>query len=182
MGASGTGAIVTEGDDTQQALLRAKRRICDLSRDDPVTGLFNEAAFREILAHDWTVAEREKSTSSLVCFTLDDFDAYRDVFGRHASDTCIRRVGQAIKRFLKRASDVAARVDDDKLVVLSHSSEKSGAEEFAERIASSVRDLGLHHPRPETEKFVTVSYRVKLMKSTGKKKSAGSFLKVVMKR
>ena len=82
----------------------------------------------------------------------------------------------------RRASDVAARIGDDKLVFLSHSSEKSGVEEFAERIASSVRDLGLHHPRSESEKFVTVSYRVRLMKSTGKRKSAESFLKAVMKR
>lgn len=167
--------------DMQQALRRAKRRIRDLSRDDPVTGLLNEAAFREILTHDWAVAERDKSSLALVCFTLDNFGAYRDVFGRHATDTCIRRVAQAIKRFLRRASDVAARIGDDKLIVLSHSSEKAGAEEFAERIATAVRNLGLHHPRSETEKFVTVSYRVRLTKEGAKRKSADSFLRNAIK-
>ncbi len=74
----------------RHALLKAKRRIRDLSRDDPITGLLNESAFREVLAHDWAVAAREKSTLALVSFSLDDFDAYLEVFGRHATDSCLR--------------------------------------------------------------------------------------------
>ena len=174
------GSLSGDGD-MQQALLRARRRIRDLSRDDPVTGLLNEAAFRDVLAHDWAVAARENASLALVCFTLDNFDAYREVFGRHGADTCIRRVGGAIKRFLQRASDVAARIGDDKLVVLSHSSEKPGVQEFAGRIADAVRELGLHHPRSETEKFVTVSYKVQHVRAGNRKKNAESFLKSVMK-
>ena len=89
----GSGAVA--GSDMHHALLKAKRRIRDLSRDDPVTGLLNDRAFRDVLEHDWAVAAREKSTLALVLFTLDDFDAYIDVFGKHASDSCLRRVGQA---------------------------------------------------------------------------------------
>ena len=48
------------GTEMRQALMRARRRIRDLSRDDPVTGLLNETAFREVLAHDWAVAARER--------------------------------------------------------------------------------------------------------------------------
>lgn len=50
----------------QQALIRARRRLRDLSRDDPVTGLLTEAAFSEVLAHDWAVAAREKSRLALI--------------------------------------------------------------------------------------------------------------------
>ena len=59
----------------------------DLSRDDPVTGPLNGRTFREVLDHDWAVAAREKSQLSIVAFTLDDFDAYVEVFGRHAADS-----------------------------------------------------------------------------------------------
>ena len=75
----------------QQALLKAKRRIRDLTRDDPVTGLLNARTFREVLAHDWAVAAREKASLALVAFTLDDFDAYVEVFGRHAASAGLRR-------------------------------------------------------------------------------------------
>ena len=157
-GSGGTAAVA--GSDMHHALLNAKRRIRDLSRDDPVTGLLNGRAFREVLEHDWAVAAREKSALSLVVFTLDEFDAYVDVFGRHAADSCLRRVGQAIRRCLRRASDVVGRVDGADLVVLSHASDEGGVQEFASRISAAVRELGLHHPRSTVSGFVTVSFRV----------------------
>lgn len=160
-GIGGASAASADGE-IQQALIRARRRIRDLSRDDPVTGLLTEPAFREVLAHDWAVAAREQSRLALVGFSLDDFEAYLEVFGRHASDSCLRRVAQALRRCLKRASDVAARIttgEGDLLVVLSHASEEAGVQEFARRIATAVRELGLHHPRSKAARFVTVSSR-----------------------
>ena len=157
-GTGGNAAVA--GSDMHHALLKAKRKIRDLTRDDPATGLLNKRAFREILEHDWTVAAREKSSLAVVVFTLDDFDAYVDVFGRHAADSCLRRVGQAIRRCLRRASDVVGRMEGAQFAVLSHASDETGVRDFAGRISTAVRDLGLHHPRSKAGKFVTVSYRV----------------------
>lgn len=173
-GGSGAGAVA--GSDMHHALLNAKRRIRDLSRDDPVTGLLNGRAFREVLEHDWAVASREKSTLSLVVFTLDDFDAYIDVFGRHAADSCMRRVGRAVRRCLRRASDVVGRLDGAELVVLSHASDEAGVREFASRISSAIRELGLHHPRSTVSRFVTVSFRVGMANAAAKGATASQFI------
>ena len=54
-GTSAGGSIAASGE-AQQSLLKAKRRIRDLTRDDPVTGLLNSQAFDEVLSHDWAVA------------------------------------------------------------------------------------------------------------------------------
>jgi diguanylate cyclase (GGDEF)-like protein len=181
---SGHGADpAVANDDMHHALLRARRRIRDLSRDDPVTGLLNEAAFREVLVHDWAVAGREKSSLALIAFTLDHFDAYLEVFGRHASDSCLRRVAQALRRCMRRASDVAARITTDQgetLVVLSHASDEAGVMEFAERIGSAVRDLGLHHPRSKSGRFVTVSHTVAVVQVEGSSQQPGDFLDAVV--
>ena len=173
-GASGTAAKANG--EMQHELLKAKRRIRDLSRDDPVTGLLNEQAFREVLDHDWAVAAREKSTLAIVVFTLDDFDAYFEVFGRHASDSCVRRVGQAVRRCLRRASDVVARVGGDQLVVLSHASDEHSVREFAHRISTAVRELGMHHPRSDTGRFVTVSFEVGVAPASGDSRTPREFL------
>lgn len=177
---SGTGGAANE---LHQALLKAKRRIRDLTRDDPVTGLLNAQAFREVLKHDWAVAAREKTSLALVAFTLEDFDAYVDVFGRHAAESCQRRVAQAIRRCLRRASDVAARMDDGngvKMLVLSHASEESGVHDFAARISTAVRELGLHHPRSKAARYVTVSYRISLVEAGGDGMQVSEFLAGVM--
>lgn len=149
------------GADADYELKRARHRIRDLRREDPLTGLLNERTFRDILAHDWAVAGREQSTLAVVVFTFDDFGAYVDVFGRHAADSCLRRVGQTVQRCLRRASDVVGRQGDDRIVVLSHAADQDNVRAFAERIAASVRELGIHHPRSEHGRFVTVSHRVR---------------------
>ncbi len=160
-GANGAGGV-----EVQQALLKAKRRIRNLSRDD------------------WAVAKREKSSLALVAFTIDNFEQYREVFGRHATDTCLRRVAQAIRHCLKRASDVAARVNceqGDKLIVLSHASDEAGVRDFAARIATSVRELGLHHPRSKAARFVTVSYQLVVKEVGADQTNAAAFLEGVLK-
>ncbi len=167
------------GSAARQELIKAKRRIRDLTREDPVTGLLNDRAFREVLDHDWAVASREKSTLALVLFSLDDFSAYVDVFGRHASDSCVRRVGQAVRRCLRRASDVVGALDGSRLIVLSHASDEDGVREFAKKIAISVRDLGLHHPRSSKGRFVTVSHYVSVTTAGQDHDDAGSFLESV---
>lgn len=172
-GGSGRGAA---GHETQHALLNAKRRIRDLTREDAVTGLLNERAFREVLEHDWAVAARERGTLALVLFTLDDFDAYTEVFGRHAADSCLRRVGQAIRRCLRRASDVVARLDDTRMVVLSHTSDDQAVRDFAAQISTTVRDLGLHHPRSSVARFVTVSPVVRAVQAGDEPVPATEFL------
>jgi diguanylate cyclase (GGDEF)-like protein len=175
-GSGGSSAVASS--DVHHALLKAKRRIRDLSRDDPVTGLLNDQAFREVLEHDWAVAAREKSALSVVVFTLDEFDAYIEVFGRHAADSCLRRVGQAIRRCLRRASDVVGRIDGAQLVVLSHASDEAGVRDFATRISAAVRELGLHHPRSTVSRFVTVSFSVGV--SAASEQTAAEFLDAML--
>jgi diguanylate cyclase (GGDEF)-like protein len=170
------GSSVTANGEMHHALLKAKRRIRDLSRDDPVTGLLNGNAFREILEHDWAVASREKSALAIVAFTLDEFDAYVSVFGRHAADSCLRRVGQAMRRCLRRASDVVGRIDSSRIFVLSHASDESGVQEFANRISTSVRELGLHHPRSSVSRFVTVSYQISVASAGSDEMTAATLM------
>jgi diguanylate cyclase (GGDEF)-like protein len=177
---TGTGAGTAEGAEVHHALLKAKRRIRDLSRDDPVTGLLNGGTFADVFEHDWAVAAREKGKLSLVTFTLEDFDAYQEVFGRHSADSCLRRVGQAIRRCLRRASDVVARPDGQRFVVLSHATDEDGVREFAGRISTAVRELGLHHPRSHSSRFVTVSYEVSVVDVSTEQLHAREFLKELL--
>lgn len=171
-----------ENAEVHHALLKAKRRIRDLTRDDPATGLMNDRAFREVFAHDWAVAAREKSRLSLVTFTLDEFGAYVDVFGQHAADSCLRRVGQTIRRCLRRASDVVARPAGAVFVALSHASEEAAVREFAGQIATSVRDLGLHHPRATSAKFVTVTIEVAVAEPASDPGDPDAFLDELLDR
>ncbi|MDZ7768542.1 MAG: diguanylate cyclase [Woeseiaceae bacterium] len=165
--------------EAHRALLRARRRIRDLSRDDAVTGLLNASAFRDVLSHDWAVAAREQGALALIAFTIDNFDDYIKVFGRHAADSCLRRVAQAVRRCLRRASDVCGRLPhdgQDVMMVLFHASDEASLTEFGDNIAREVRGLGLHHPHSKTSRFVTVSYKTALATAHGGEPEAERFL------
>lgn len=179
-------ASMTGGGDASaahQALLRARRRIRDLSRDDSLTGLLNETAFHEVMAHDWAVAARDKRPLALITFRIDDFDVYLRVFGRHAADSCLRRVAQTLRRCLRRASDVAARLydgDDEVLIVLCQADDLQALQQFAAGITRQIRELGLHHPHSRKERFVTASAHCAITPAKGKPENAKKFVSAVL--
>ncbi len=147
--------------ETLLAVLRdARMQLRRLDGRDSATGVLNRRAFDEMLERDWVIARREQRSLSVIIFRLDDFADYREVFGRHAADSCLRKVLHAITGSLRRAGDVAARFADDRFVVLLNGSEASDVERLADQIAAKVRHLSIHHPRSGNGRFVTVSHGV----------------------
>jgi len=141
----------------RQNLANARVRRSVNVREDPVTGLLTEAVFMDALRHDWAVARREGTRLGIVLFRIVDFDLYVATFGRSGADTCLKRVGQALRGCLRRASDVIARSGDDAFFVLSHAAADHAVQEYADQISAGVRELGLHHPKSSTCRFVTLS-------------------------
>ncbi len=135
----------------------ARRKLRYLRRSDSATGLPNRKAFNETLQRDWNIACRQQSRLGIIIFEVDALDEYRDLFGRHATDSVLRKVGHAISGSLRRAGDLAARLDKGRFVALIGGIEEDQAEVLAERIQAKVRSLCEHHPRSPA-RYVTVSF------------------------
>lgn len=151
---SGAGAP----DDTLRTALRdAQLRLRQLDRSDAITGLANRQAFLEVVHRDWAIASREQRRLSVIVFQVEALDRYRDLYGKHAADSCLRKVAHAISGSLRRTGDIAARVADNRFAALVGSAEEPSVREFAGRIARRVRELAIHHPRSPSGRYVTVS-------------------------
>ncbi len=85
---------------------------------DLATGLLNTETFAAALQREWLNGAREQRELSSIVVHVDYFSEYRDVFGKHAGDACLRKVASAITGSLRRSADVSARLDDDSFVVL----------------------------------------------------------------
>jgi diguanylate cyclase (GGDEF)-like protein len=147
-------------DELRDALQDARIRIKRMESLDSGTGLPNRKAFMEILQRDWGVARRENRRIGVIAFQVMDMENYRDLFGRHAAESSLRKIAHAIGGSLRREGDVAARLDSDKFIALIGSAHEDHVEEFAERIAAKVRDLLIHHPRSKDGRYLTVSFGV----------------------
>lgn len=150
-------------DSSDEQALRAALRDARLSLQklqnlDPATGLPNHRAFGEMVRRDWAIARREQRKVSLLLFRVDALEKYRELFGRHAADSCLRKVAHAISGSLRRAGDFAARYDTDRFAVIISGADDKQAAKFAADIADKVRSLSIHHPRSPVARFVTVSF------------------------
>jgi len=124
---------------------------------DPATGLYDRETFDAVLQREWVLGARENRELATIIVQVDYFSDYLDVFGKHAGDACLRKVGHAISGSLRRSGDVSARLDDERFVVLLTDTSADNATVVAERIAEKVRGLAVHHPRSHMARFVTVS-------------------------
>lgn len=158
--AEAAGSEMASEDTLRLALRDAHLRLRQLDRSDPVTGLANRQAFLDVVHRDVAMASREKRRVSLIVFRVDALDCYRDFYGKHAADSCLRKVAHAITGSLRRAGDFAARVADDRFAALVGGSDPDKVREFARQIAGRVRNLAIHNPRSPSGRYLTVSFSI----------------------
>lgn len=144
----------------KEALTDARRQLKSLERSDTATGIPNRAAFMEIVQRDWAIARREQRCLGLIIFEVDAFAEYRELFGRHAADSVLRKIAHAISGSLRRAGDLTAKYDQERFAVLIGSATEVQAQVLAESIAVKVSNLSIHHPRSPLGRFLSLSFGV----------------------
>jgi diguanylate cyclase (GGDEF)-like protein/PAS domain S-box-containing protein len=143
-----------------RAVERAPEGLPVWLREDRVSGLSSRAWFDELLVREWRIARREAQALTLVLFDVDALGIYNDTFGRAAGDACIRRIGRVITGAFRRGSDIVARWDEGRLVVLAvhrNGTPASGVAAHVEATARRIADMHVHHPHSPVQKFVTVT-------------------------
>jgi diguanylate cyclase (GGDEF)-like protein len=91
-------------------------------------------------------SRRHGEPVSLLCVQLDRLGAIRDLLGDALADRLVHELGHTVAA-LVRASDIVARLDDDRIVALLVRSRGEGALKVARMIAHAVADSGLGSPR-----------------------------------
>jgi diguanylate cyclase (GGDEF)-like protein/PAS domain S-box-containing protein len=129
-------------------------------RDDRLTGLYTLAYLEELLKRDWAVAHREQRSIAVLAIDVDALDLYNATFGRAAGDSAIRRVAHVIAGCLRRASDIAARIDGGSLIAFAPGLTHEQALRIGQLMAERVRDLRIHHPRSAILRYISISVGV----------------------
>jgi diguanylate cyclase (GGDEF)-like protein len=120
-------------------------------------GLATPEHLLEVLRRDWSVAQRDSRSVTVMRFDVDACRGYLDVFGRMATENVLRQVGRTVASAMRRVSDVVARFGDDEFVVLGLSMEHDAACHHAEMILARIRALAIHHPRSHTGRYLSAS-------------------------
>lgn len=127
---------------------------------DPLTRLANRRQFDDLLSKEFYRLKRSGARLSLILLDVDHFKRFNDRYGHVEGDDCLRRVGQALRTVVGRASDVAARYGGEEFAVVLPETEAAGARTMAERIRRAVEELDIPHADNSVMPRVTVSLGV----------------------
>lgn len=142
-----------------------------LASTDALTGLMNRRAFDAAIGEEVERSERNRRPLSLVLCDVDRFKTYNDDYGHPAGDECLRAVARCLKEALLRHDDMAVRYGGEEFAALLPNTDEDSANIIAERVRSSLFDLGLQHTRSE-HGVVTVSAGISTYPARARRRSA----------
>ncbi len=112
----------------------------DSALRDPLTGVFNRAAFDVTLRREVGLSQRHKLALSVLVLDIDKFKTINDTHGHAAGDLVLCAFTQAVAGCV-RSTDVLARFGGDEYVVILPGTDQTGAALLAARIRSQVETL-----------------------------------------
>lgn len=136
---------IEDAERDREALARQHEHLRQLSRHDPLTGLLNRAALKELMSRtdvqDWT----RHNSYGLLLLDIDHFKQINDNHGHLHGDNVLRAVADAVRASI-RTGDMALRYGGEEILVLLPSTPREGMHEVAQRMRERIGALSLAHP------------------------------------
>lgn len=155
------GLAVTFRDTTERKNLELK--LAQQAQMDGLTEIANRRCFDQTLQKEWQRCLRNGSPIAFILCDLDYFKHYNDHFGHLQGDDCLIRVTQALKKVIKRPSDLLARYGGEEFAVILPDTPAAGAYKVAQAMAEAVHQLALPNPKAPDHAFVALSLGVAVL-------------------
>ncbi len=118
---------------------------------DPLTNLYNQTSFWDLLEYETSRSKRQKYTFSLLVIDLDNFKAINDSFGHEVGDAFIKAVSVILKNAV-RSGDIAARYAGDQFTAILPVCDEGQARAVAQRVIENVQNYACPTPGGATVK------------------------------
>ena len=143
-----------------QQLQQANRELNRVATTDALTQVANRHHFDQVLAQEWTQAQRNSTSLALIMCDVDYFKPYNDHYGHPAGDRCLQQVAQLLQAHIQRPGDLLARYGGEEFVVLLPRTTMAGAMAVAARIKHQFAQARLPHGFSSVADHITMSFGV----------------------
>ncbi|HEX5212725.1 MAG TPA: GGDEF domain-containing protein [Pseudolabrys sp.] len=124
---------------------------------DSLTGIGNRRRFDDALAREWRRCRRAGMPMSLLMIDVDHFKAYNDHYGHQQGDDCLRQVARLLVDGAGRPGDLVSRYGGEEFLCMLPDTGMAGALAVADKLAATVRQADIHHPRSPAGARLTIS-------------------------
>ena len=125
--------------------INMQRRLSDLARRDPLTGLYNRYYLEEAVEKEIERSKRYEHTLTFLMIDINGFKKINDRYGHAAGDQILAAVADLIVDNVRDADTVIRYGGDEFLVMMPETGEE--AEKAAQRIKSCVREWSRNKDR-----------------------------------
>ncbi len=115
-------------------------RLEELSKRDPLTGLYNRRELMDRLNLLFKIFSRNRSDLSIVMIDLDNFKSANDNYGHSFGDKILKEISEEWKKLLREGDIIGRWGGDEFLVILPHADAR-GAMSVAERLKNKVKEI-----------------------------------------
>ncbi|MBD2537334.1 diguanylate cyclase [Coleofasciculus sp. FACHB-SPT36] len=140
-----------------QQLEEANQELQRLAVLDGLTQVANRRCFDQYLNSEWQRLVREQAPLSLILGDIDFFKLYNDTYGHQAGDECLKAVASAIRRAVKRSTDLVARYGGEEFAIILPYTVVEGAIRVAEQIRAEVKALAIAHVNSQASQQISLS-------------------------
>jgi len=154
-GRFGVGRDITKRKEAEAQLLESEKKYRELSITDNLTQLYNSRYFFHQVQAEIDRANRYQEIMTLILLDLDDFKNYNDAYGHIEGDAVLMRLGQVVKRCLRK-TDSAYRYGGEEFTIILPMTACRDAVVIAERIRMEFKKDAFS-PEPDREVRVTLS-------------------------
>jgi len=112
----------------------------ELAKKDPLTGINNQRAMRELASVLMASVVRRKAPFSLIYFDIDNFKQINDQYGHLKGDEVLKIISECITLHI-RETDVPCRYGGDEFCIMLPDTNTQSAQEVAERIIASFAEI-----------------------------------------
>ncbi len=112
---------------------------------DPLTNLYNQISFWDLLKYETERSKRQRYKFSLLVIDIDNFKTVNDTYGHETGDNYLKSFSTVLRASV-RGGDIAARYDGDQFTAILPVCDEGQAYVVAQRFIENVRDLSLPLP------------------------------------
>ncbi|OWW18792.1 putative bifunctional diguanylate cyclase/phosphodiesterase [Noviherbaspirillum denitrificans] len=112
---------------------------------DPLTDLYNQRMFWELLGYEIGRSKRHSQTFAVMMLDLDNFKTINDRFGHHFGDSFLQEFAKVLHESV-RNGDMIARYGGDEFCIILPEASETQAHMVAQRIAESLDHFWIDTP------------------------------------